>query len=308
MSKICENTNKVEFTFESILENAAKIPGVKVNRNEFLSKVLENEDIDVIEALKEDPIAAGCTEEMLERLANKVILTRTSESSIVSFAAGIPGGIALAATIPADTLQFFGMSLRLAQELAYLYGEKDLWAGQENSEKVQTQLILYTGVMFGIPGAAAALRANANQALNNFDDEALTDQAWARVSKKISSELGKTITVDAATKGISKVIPVIGGVISGTLTFATMQPMGRRLAEGLKKTYFNYTEEDFIKDLETIKNLAAEVVDINCEEVEDNPEKEDVLELIEKLATLKEAGILTEDEFESKKTELLARI
>ena len=32
----------------------------------------------------------------------------------------------MAATIPADVLQFFGMALRLAQELSYLYGAKDL--------------------------------------------------------------------------------------------------------------------------------------------------------------------------------------
>ena len=33
----------------------------------------------------------------------------------------IPGGIAMAATIPADTLQFFGVALRLAQEISYIY-------------------------------------------------------------------------------------------------------------------------------------------------------------------------------------------
>lgn len=38
------------------------------------------------------------------------------------------------------------------------------------------------------------------------------------------------------------------------------------------------------------------------------PEQEDVFESIRKLAQLKETGILTEDEFEAKKTELLARI
>ena len=41
-------------------------------------------------------------------------------TTALSFAAGIPGGLAMAATIPADVAQFFGMALRLAQELAYL--------------------------------------------------------------------------------------------------------------------------------------------------------------------------------------------
>ena len=69
--------------------------------------------------------SAGCTREDLARIANKLILVRTSTSSAASFAMGIPGGLAMGLTVPADTLQFFGMSLRLAQELAYLYGAQD---------------------------------------------------------------------------------------------------------------------------------------------------------------------------------------
>lgn len=42
-------------------------------------------------------------------MANKLIIKRTSQSSIASFVAGIPGGLAMAATIPADIMQFFGM-------------------------------------------------------------------------------------------------------------------------------------------------------------------------------------------------------
>ena len=40
--------------------------------------------------------------------------------------------------IPADVMQFFGMALRLAQELSYLYGGGDLWVdGQIDDEKVK---------------------------------------------------------------------------------------------------------------------------------------------------------------------------
>ena len=79
---------------------------------------------------------------------------RTGASSAASFAMGLPGGLAMGATIPADALQFFGMSLRLAQELAYLYGAQNLWKGGEiDDEAVRGQLILYCGVMFGVSGA-----------------------------------------------------------------------------------------------------------------------------------------------------------
>ena len=68
------------------------------------------------------PVQANVTQQKLDSLANNLIWVRTSQSSLASFAMGIPGGLAMAATVPADVLQFFGMSLRLAQELSYLYG------------------------------------------------------------------------------------------------------------------------------------------------------------------------------------------
>ena len=84
-------------------------------------------------------------------------------------------------TVPADTLQFFGMSLRLAQELAYLYGAQDLWKdGQIDDELVRGQLILYCGVMFGVSGAAAGVRILSSQLAQNNAEEAAakgTDEA-----------------------------------------------------------------------------------------------------------------------------------
>ena len=84
---------------------------------------------------------------------------RTGAPSAASFAMGLPDGLAMGATIPADTLQFLGMSLRLAQELAYLYGAQDLWKdGEIDDDAVRGQLIVYCGVMFVISGAAAGVR------------------------------------------------------------------------------------------------------------------------------------------------------
>lgn len=106
-----------------------KLPGVKVNRREFLAGALANnsksEELSII--LEKGPIEAGVGIEKIDRIAKSLVEKRTLQSSSASFAAGLPGGVAMAATIPADTLQFFGVALRLAQELAYLYGYKDMW-------------------------------------------------------------------------------------------------------------------------------------------------------------------------------------
>ena len=104
----------------------------------FLKEIFPTEDISLSDIVEYGPISANIPQEKLNSLANKLILKRTSYSSAASFIAGIPGGLAMAATIPLDVMQFFGMSLRLAQELSYLYGANDLWQdGQIDDEKVK---------------------------------------------------------------------------------------------------------------------------------------------------------------------------
>ena len=134
-----ENNVEKELALETIITTAIQIPGVKVNRDKFLAEMFDTENVAIQDVLDLGPIAAGISQERITALSNKLILKRTSQSSAASFVAGIPGGLAMAATIPADVLQFFGMALRLAQELSYLYGAEDLWQnGQIDDEKVKS--------------------------------------------------------------------------------------------------------------------------------------------------------------------------
>ena len=96
-----------DIMLEEIISKAIQIPGVKVDRNKFLAEVFSSK-VDLLEnIINNDPIEAGITREEISNIANKLIIKRTSQSSIVSFAAGIPGGLAMAATIPADILQVY---------------------------------------------------------------------------------------------------------------------------------------------------------------------------------------------------------
>ena len=134
------NSTEKEVALESIITSAIQIPGVKVDRKKFLAEMFATEEVAIQDVLDLGPVAANISQDRLTALANKHILKRTSESSVASFVAGIPGGFAMAATIPLDVLQFFGMALRLAQELSYMYGASDLWQnGQVDDEKVKNQ-------------------------------------------------------------------------------------------------------------------------------------------------------------------------
>lgn len=251
-----------ELSLESILARAITLPGVKVDRKQFLAANFASEDCSVQAVLDMGPVDAGCPRELLKKKASALIFERTGVSSIASFVSGLPGGAAMAVSIPADVLQFFGMTLRLAQELVYLYGGQDLWEnGEVDSEKVRAQLVMYCGVMFGVSGAAAGVRLLSSQiaktTLKKLPQKALTKTVWYPIVKQTAKAIGIKVTKSSVAKGISKAVPVIGGIVSGTLNFAAMMPMGNRLAETLDKAAFDYTDEEIFADFEEVSAKAA---------------------------------------------------
>lgn len=296
----------------NVISTAIQIPGVKVTRDSFLReqfKDFSNEKIEVI--IEKGPIEAGCTREELRKKANRIIKERTAISTSASFVAGIPGGLAMAATIPADMLQFYGVALRLAQELIYLYGEADIWCdGAIDPDKVTNQLILYCGVMLGATGAAQTVRimssALAKQALKKLPQQALTKTFYYPIIKSILKFFGVSVTKGAFAKGVSKVIPFVGGVVSGGITLASMLPMGNRLVNTLDKAHFDYNDNDFNADIRDIS--------IICEHSEEEPcestiEKEDeIFTKIQQAKHMLDEGIITESEFSEIKTKLISQI
>lgn len=325
---------------EDVISTAVQIPGVKVNRDKFLAEQFAGVDTNVQDIITLGPVEAGVSREDISNMANKLIIKRTSQSSIASFAAGIPGGLAMAATIPADVMQFFGMALKLAQELSYMYGAQDLWVdGKIDDERVKSQLIMYCGVMFGVSGAVSGVRVLSTQiaktTLKKLPQKALTKTFWYPIVKQFGKVIGIKVTKSTVAKGVSKAIPVIGGVISGGLNFASMLPMAKRLYNALDKAAFDYSEEEFENDLEIMDQMANHeiVMDAEPSAKEELKEKvsgtlknvgtgvsgligklgkksaqskaENPVEEIKQYKELLDMGIITQEEFDQKKKELL---
>lgn len=332
-----------QLILEEAITKSVQIPGVKVNRKQFLAEQFASKSKNLEEILEKGPIEAGIKREEIIVLSKKLIMTRTSQSSVASFVAGIPGGLAMAATIPADVLQFFGMTLRLAQELSYLYGAQDLWVdGKIDDDKVRNQLILYCGVMFGVSGAVSGVRVLSTQisktVLKKLPQQALTKTFWYPIVKKTCNMVGIHITKKTLAQGVSKAVPVIGGFISGGINFASMMPMANRLNDALYEATFNYTDEEFEKDIDVLLNTDENEVDEIEEkegagrkvserlnntkegiskfvskfgkksEQENNiktENKNDSYEELKKLKELLDMGIISQEEFDKKKKELL---
>ena len=226
--------------FEMVLSSTAGLPGVRIDRDAFLRKSLGKYcDEDTLRrAIDESPVSAGIDKRLLSKLADDSINFETIKVTAISAAAGIPGGLAMAGTVPADTAQYFGHILRIAQKLAYLYGWPSLFdENGEMDDATKNMLILFVGLMFGVESAGKAVQkvaqVTAAAVVRRLPQQALTKGLVYPMVRKVAVYLGFNMTKSTFAKGVSKAIPVIGGVVSGGLTFATFRPMANRLKRDL---------------------------------------------------------------------------
>ena len=249
-----------------------KMPGMKINRTNFLLETLEVEDSKKALLLEKGPIVFGLfTQKEIRKIARKLCKKRTLFSSTLSFAAGLPGGFAMAATVPADVLQFFAINMKVAQEVAYLYGRKDLWNDDLFDEDAATgEIILFLGVMLGIGGSANAIRhlsgIISKRIATDLPKQKLTKTVWYPIVKKMAGYLGYQVTKETTANGIAKAVPVLGGILSGGITYFTMTKMTDRLCESFDKS-IEYTPEEQAKDIKRIKKEMPDVYDAIFREI-----------------------------------------
>lgn len=239
----------------NLINESLKLPFIKVDRSDFLTKTFSNKIDDMPKLFKEGPQAFFSKEE-LDRIASNVINSNVLTSSSISFASGLPGGVAIAATIPADMAQFYGYSLKLAQEISYVYGYQNIWANQDElTEDAKNTLILYLGIMFGVSSAGSTIRILSNklalQALKQLPNKTLTKHLYFTILKKVLAIFGTKLTKATFAKGVSKVIPVVGGVLSGSMNYLSLKPMANKLKDELGKSV-NYTQQDFEQDIKIL--------------------------------------------------------
>lgn len=192
----------VPATIQKVLAIEANV----IDREEFLQEAIgeyvSEESCRV--AIEVSTVKAGIRRKLVDTIADQVISSEVNKASGLSVAAGSTW-----ATLPADIVQYFGFVVRIAQKLAYLYGYPalDLKADEEAllaSDDIG-KLTRLIGVMFGA------------------EEEA----------QKVSTKMGKL----TMAKGVAAPVPIVGGVLSAGLTYATLRPNAERLKKTLSELY-----------------------------------------------------------------------
>ena len=209
------------------------------------------------------------TAESLRKKANGIIKSSATKTSLASFATGLPGNpVVMIAAGGADVAQYFGFAINLAQQIAYLFGEDDLFdGGGQLSEAAQVRVIAYLGAMFGAAGAAALVSQTSKLAGANLGkkvaSQALTKTAWYPLVKKVGALVGQADHQEDRREDDHQGCPRRRWCLSGGLTYVTFRPMGHRLADVL----FKNLNGDFDDQLE-LRAEFAETLDAVLVEAE----------------------------------------
>ena len=227
-------------TWDNIMEKSLSLPGAKVYREEFLIEVFEPYYKEDSLSFKEKSPLDLFDIKIIDQIAKDVTDKHLRNVTLISSAAGLPGGWGGFATIPADLAQFYWHTLVLAQKLGYIYGWADLLDDKKQiTEGTKNILTLFIGVMMGANAANKAInelsKIASKEVAKRISQKALTKTSWYPIVKEVGKWIGVKISKEVAGRGISKLVPILGALTSGGLTYFSFKEMAVRLRNRLKQ-------------------------------------------------------------------------
>ncbi|MBR1594173.1 MAG: hypothetical protein IJ659_05315 [Alloprevotella sp.] len=223
-----------------IMKAALAIPGVAVDREAYLLGALRDvAEEDKLSLIVEGSPAAFVEREALDRIASGAITYHTATVTTLSTVTGLPGGPAIVASIPADLAQYYFHVFVLAQKMAYLYGFPDMRDEKGHlTEDATDMLTLFVGIMMGAKLARDAVRDISRdlalQVAKKMPQQALTRTVYYPIVKQVAKRIGVDLSKSSFTKTFGRFIPLLGGIVSGGVTYATFYPGARRLQRALQ--------------------------------------------------------------------------
>lgn len=282
--KALDQNGNGEIDIEDIITLAFKTPGVHVTRDNFLQKELyKNHPQAVIDkAIATTPAQAGISSDEIDKIADEVINYERNCVSGISAALGVPGGWAMAATIPADIVQYYGYTLRATQKLLYLYGFPEVDSDEEGirlDSQTINQLILCLGVMNGVAGANNAIKGMAKALAVGVEKKllnaALTKGTFYPLVKEIAKWFGIKMTKSIFAGFFKNAIPVVGGIVGGGITFFSFKPCCYRLKAALQDTMLSNPDHKSTSEENSFINAIEDEAFIDVDYKTSNSTEED---------------------------------
>ena len=241
--------------WNKVLAAVLKMPGVRVGRVAFLRKALKgycnDQRLDMLENVRPYTIVS---DKVIDTVATQCINRHTALATTGSAIAGLPGGLAMAATLPSDLTQYYFHVVVLSQKLAYLYGFPDFCDEKgELGETAASLLTIFMGSMMGVKvadqGISELAKGVATSAVGRLPRVVLTKAAIVPVAMQVAKLMGAKLTKEGVAKTLGRLIPIAGGLFSGTLTLFTFKPGAKRLQNRLRaqKKFFNDGDIDALE-------------------------------------------------------------
>lgn len=224
----------------AFLRAVTSVAGARVDRERFLRAQLAEHGLSahtIERALLSSPLAAGVSPDVVEAIAEAAISSETKRASAISFGTGIPGGLAVLAAVPTDIAQFYVHAYRVMQKASYAYGWPSL--DELDGDDDLQQIALFLGVMLDVKGAQSSLSAFARAlGIPAFDREArrgaFVRLSQARAVRDVYKKIGAQIARRNVARQATKWIPIVGGIVSGSMTFMTLSRQSSRLLATLR--------------------------------------------------------------------------
>ena len=241
---------------EDIILTVTRIESVRIDRNDFLTRLFaQDASISLDDILEKGPVCAEVDRIALRKTAFALARKETEKSGLLN----VSDDIIKNRIIPVPTLLFYAAAVRIIQQTAYLYGERDFWnSADSDTEKTIPRLHLYYSVMEGSGKAEKALKllssSVASKSFNKLTESFLEKTVYQPIFKPAAKALKIKTPKTVFNKVVSKAMPVLKNAVSDGISLTTLLPMAGRLIKTLDEAQFAYSAADFEKDWYEIEN------------------------------------------------------
>lgn len=155
-----------------------------------------------------------------DRRVDALIRWETTKNFTAGFLTGLGGVLTLPIALPGSVAASWLIQARMAAAIACIYGH------DPRSDRVRTVVLL---ALVGDAGAARLLKG-AGIAMGRRAVMAAVERVGGRTLTELNRGVGAQLiskTGASGTKGMSKLVPIAGGVVSGAFDAVSCQVVGR---------------------------------------------------------------------------------